>query len=185
MRNTIGIDDPCILLDGPSSSDAAFYGRWLLAVAKVQELWETIEDEFDALHAGDIPDLGSGALHFVSSITNTAGIVTIKPTESMLELAIITEFVMMAELGLFSLNGEHYQFTEPAEKPSIEMLRSVALQLETIRATEFELAVKAQSDHSPTYPKQLSAIPRSKAVQLRQWLNEMGDPSGSRTSLVS
>ena len=91
MRNVIEIGDPCILLDGPSTSDAAFYGRWLLAAAKVQELWAQIDGEFEALMELDIPDLGSGALNFISSITNGGGIVSIKPTKSMLELSVITE----------------------------------------------------------------------------------------------
>ena len=92
---------------------------------------------------------------------------------------------MLAEMGLFSLSGEHYRFIQPAEEPSIEHLRAIVLPLEKRRAAEFDLAVRTDGDHYPTYPEQLSAMPRSKAVQLRNWFNEMEDPSRRGPSLVS
>src|SRR5215213_8595125 len=109
MPDHITIEDRCILIEGPSVGDAGFYGRWLLFAAKVEELWEAIQDdnEFSALRIGYIPNFSIAAMDFVSRIKKNSVIIDLRPTEDMLELAVMTEF-SMAEIGLFTPTGGRY-----------------------------------------------------------------------------
>jgi hypothetical protein len=80
---------------------------------------------------------------------------------------------MLAEMGLFTLTGDRYQFTEPTDGPCKDKLRAIALKLEAYREMELKRAETAD-DNSSLYPVQLiTAMPQSHAARWEQRLNGM------------
>jgi len=49
-EDSVGEDEPLILVEGPGWVDAQFYGEWLIAAATAQALWKTpIKDPIFAM----------------------------------------------------------------------------------------------------------------------------------------
>jgi hypothetical protein len=121
-------EDPCALIEGACFGDANFYGNWLLAAAEAEALWKMIQrdKQFTILLGGDIPDLGVGALFFLAGIKKNCCIVSLRRTDDMVELPIMSEFVMLAALGFFTLAGDRYLMRLPTQRPDIDVLRAAA-----------------------------------------------------------
>src|SRR3974390_2502675 len=100
----------CALIEGPRWADTEFYGNWLLAAAKANELWtEALKNRrfskrIDRLIAYEVPDFSIGATLMLSRLEqNLASFVV-----SVNEESVPQEFAMMIELGFFSLTGQRY-----------------------------------------------------------------------------
>jgi hypothetical protein len=121
-------EDSCALIEGARFGDAHFYGKWLLAAAEAEALWKMIQrdKQFTTLLGGDIPDLGVGAVFFLAGIKKNCCIVSLRRTDDMVEWPIMLEFVMLAALGFFTLAGDRYLMTLPAQGPDIDVLRAAA-----------------------------------------------------------
>jgi hypothetical protein len=69
------MSEPCVLIEGPMWADVKFYGLWLLAAAKAEELWlralkdPNFEKQIMRLLVVNLPDFSIGAtvLHFRGS----------------------------------------------------------------------------------------------------------------------
>lgn len=94
---------------------------------------------------GAIPDLGIGAVHFVSNIKQNSGVIDLCPTAEMVEIAVMVEFVILAELGLFTRTGDRYQLPE------------AEVRLDRVRAIALKLAETEDQDR-PVYPKHFVAV---------------------------
>jgi hypothetical protein len=123
--------DPCALVEGAGFGDANFYGKWLMAAAKAESLWKSIQhdEQFFGLTWDTIPDLGVGAIDILSRIKNNYCVISLRPTQEMVEWPIMLEFVLMTELGLLTLKGNHYLITIPPDEPGIDGVRAAALKL--------------------------------------------------------
>jgi hypothetical protein len=93
-------------------------------------MWKTIQDEgrFLGLTCIAVPDLGAGAIEIMSSITGNCCIVGLL-AEEFEEGALLTEIVMLAELGLLTPTGSRYQMTIPTRQPDIDDVRAAASKL--------------------------------------------------------
>jgi hypothetical protein len=130
MFRTETPDDPCVLIEGARLGDANFYGAWLLAAAKVEAMWKTIqhEEQFLGLTCLAVPDLGAGAIEIMSSIKANCCIVGLV-AEEFVDGALLTEIVMLADLGLLTPTGSRYQMTIPTREPDIDDVRAAASKL--------------------------------------------------------
>jgi hypothetical protein len=105
---------PYVLVEGPRWADAEFYGKWLLAAAKANALWqEAMKDpcfmkKVDRLMIISIPDF---------SITATVLLSWLEKNLASLVVALYEEegedFVMLVEMGFFVRTGERYQMVIP------------------------------------------------------------------------
>ena len=123
--------EPCILVEGPRWADIKFYARWLLAVARADELWKkAIEDsvfkmQVDRLLVATIPDFGIGATVMLSRLEkNLASFVVQINNEDE-----GVEFVMLAEMGYFIRTGKRYQMVVPT-RLNMERVKKAALKTE-------------------------------------------------------
>jgi hypothetical protein len=156
--------DPCALIEGAGFGEADFYGRWLIAAAEAESIWKIIqrEEQFFGLTWGDIPDLGLGAIYILSRIKHDYCIVSLRPTQEMVEWPIMLEFVLMVELGLLTLTGTHYQITIPPRGPNSDEVRAAALKLS-----------KTGDENSTAYPERfITAMTRFEAERWRRQTND-------------
>jgi hypothetical protein len=105
----------CALIEGPVWADTKFYGNWLLAAAKANELWtEALKNprfskRVDRLTIAYIPDFNIGATVLLLRLEqNLASLVVNLNGEEEPE-----EFAMMIGMGFFVLTGERYQMVIP------------------------------------------------------------------------
>ena len=72
LEVSIEKDLPCILVEGPRWADAAFYGKWLLAAAKANALWDkaikdpSFEKQVNRLMVAYIPEFSISATVLLS-----------------------------------------------------------------------------------------------------------------------
>src|SRR5436190_9403376 len=105
-------DQLCILVEGPRSGIAEFYGNWLLAASKAETFWKQAYSEPDFAQKVDrltvvyFPDFGLAACGLLMRLNGGLGSFIIDFNEVELE-----EFVMMAEMGFFFRSGESYKMT--------------------------------------------------------------------------
>jgi hypothetical protein len=78
------------------------------------------------LLGGDIPDLGVGAIFFLAGIKKHCCIVSLRRADDMVEFPIMVEFVLLAALGFFTVAGDRYLMTLPAQDLDIDVLRVAA-----------------------------------------------------------
>jgi hypothetical protein len=126
-------EDPaecCALIEGPTWADTGFYGNWLLAAAKANELWTEalknprFSERVDPLIAYEIPDFNIGATVMLSRLEqNLASFVV-----NLNEQTVPEEFAMMIELGFFALTGQRYQMVIPT-RLTIRKVVKAALKL--------------------------------------------------------
>jgi hypothetical protein len=108
----------CILVEGPWRGDAHFYGNWLLCAARVNEIVHELKNsDADFRRATETIeiifglDFGISATVFLRKLADTTHVTFTIDTASQ-ELI---DFVLMAEMGFFSLTGERYQMTLPSD----------------------------------------------------------------------
>lgn len=106
-----------ILVEGPAWGDARFYGIWLLSAATANELMVSLKknnSEFrcaaDAIETIFCLDFGIAATVFLKRLADTAYETFILDPAS----EDLIDFVLMSEMGFFSLTGERYQMTSPS-----------------------------------------------------------------------
>jgi hypothetical protein len=160
-------EDPCALIEGAEFGDANFYGKWLLAAAKAEALWKMIQSDkqFTILLGGDIPDLGVGAIFFLAGIKKHCCIVSLRRTDDMVEFPIMVEFVLLAALGFFTLAGDRYLMTLPAQDLDIDVLRMTASRI-----------CETEGDDYLIHPEQIiTAMPRLHAEQWNERLWAMNE----------
>jgi hypothetical protein len=108
LEFSISDDCPCLLIEGPRWSDAAFHGKWLLAAAKAQALWEKADPSFkkqvDALV--NMPDFNICATSLIACLYRDR-VALMVPLEDW-------HVIMMVEMGFFVLTGQRYQMVIPA-----------------------------------------------------------------------
>lgn len=116
LQDSIPKNPPCILVEGPSSRDAAFYGRWLLAAAKANSLCEKAfeDDDFERFWIwmlGYTMDFGICATKLLARLReNFASFIV--PLDEWYGMA---EFIMMIEMGFCVRTGQRYQMVIPPE----------------------------------------------------------------------
>jgi hypothetical protein len=114
-KDAILENEPYILVEGPGSGNAEFYGNWLLAAAKAEALWnKAIKDRIfkkkvELLTVLYIPDFGEAAIFFLSKLQKSH-ISFMVPLNGELfeELHEVEELAVMIEMGFFVRTGQHY-----------------------------------------------------------------------------
>lgn len=128
MDYSVGENEPYVLVEGPMWGDAEFYGKWLLAAAQANALWnEAIKDfsfakQVDRLMVVSIPEFGIGATSMLSKLAKNFNSFAIQLHGEEVELY----FVMMVEMGFFALTGQRYQMVIPAQL-NMDAVKSAAL----------------------------------------------------------
>src|SRR5262249_23143367 len=120
-----------VLVEGPRWGDAEFYGNWLLAAAKANELLQQArrqDPEFhkaiDTLELLRCLDFGIMGTVFVSQFTDKDfdTFVLDHGSEDLID------FALMADMGFFTLTGDHYQMTLP-QKLDLDTVKQAHLKL--------------------------------------------------------
>jgi hypothetical protein len=108
----------CILVEGPAWGDAKYYGRWLIAAAKANELLQIAKKhdaEFlraiDTLETLQVLDFGIMATVFLSHFADQEFQTFVIDVDSSHDLI---DFVLMIEMGFFTQTGNCYQMTLPS-----------------------------------------------------------------------
>src|SRR5262249_47467831 len=101
LENSISDDCPCILIEGPRWGDAAFYGKWLLAAAEADAIWEKADPSFKN------HNLGMTAITLLSALWRGRVALMVCLTD--------WHVIMMVEMGFFVLTGERYQMVIPRQ----------------------------------------------------------------------
>jgi hypothetical protein len=130
----------CALVEGPKWADTKFYGNWLLAAAKANELWtEALENprfskRVDRLTIAYLPDFNIGATVMLSRLErNLASFVVELNGEEEPE-----EFAMMIGMGFFVLTGQRYQMVIPT-RLTLRKVMKAALRLAKTEDEEYFL----------------------------------------------
>jgi len=127
MNTEIGETERYALIEGPRYGDAEFYGRWLLATARAEELWKTAyaEPEFksrvQSLCIVYVPDFGMAGAVLLAKLLKNFSTARVR-----LEPELGDEFTMMVGMGFFVLTGNRYQMTIPPEL-TIEKIKAAVL----------------------------------------------------------
>ena len=125
------------LIEGPEWGDTKFYGNWLMAAAKANELWTEalknprFSERVGLLTALAIPDFSIGATVLLSRLEqNLASFVV-----SLNEETVPEEFAMMIEMGFFTLTGQRYQMVVPT-RLTLRKVMKAALRLAKTEAED-------------------------------------------------
>ena len=108
-----------VLVAGAEWGDVEFYGKWLLAAAKAEDLWKKACDEpdfvkqVDRLRVVAIPHFGITALVFLARLKDNLSSFVLSFNGS--EGEGMNEFVMMVELGFFVRTARGYQMAVPTD----------------------------------------------------------------------
>lgn len=155
----------CVLVEGPRWGDAEFMGNWMLAVAKVETLWEealkdsNFERQIDRLLVAYIPHFGISAAIMLSQLGkhhNSSFLVEFDGDEE--------EFVMMVEMGFFVLTGDRYQMVIPKQ-----------INLDQVKRAALKLA-RTEDDESLLHPEYIVAtMPCAEAKEWQTHLRKMGE----------
>jgi len=171
----------CVLVEGPAWGDADFYGRWLLDAAKANELLQQaksgnrdLSEAVGSIEAYNRLDFGIMATVFVSQFTDKAFSTFVIDGSSLNGFEDLIDFVLMAEMGFFTLTGDRYQMTMP---PNLDMDRVVKAHL--------KLAGTCDDDWS--HPEQLVVgISCARAKKYQRLLRHMnqGERLANRRALL-
>ncbi len=147
----------CVLIEGPLWGDAAFHGRWLLAAAKANALWQkaisdpNFKKDVQRLMVAYNPDFGTCATILHKYLGGSLDGLAV----CLLDNWKAEEFAMMADMGFFVRTGERYQMTIPT-----------GLTLKKIKGAALKLA-KTEDDEENLHPEYLvAAMPYSSGVFL-------------------
>ena len=140
LEVSIQKDSPCILVEGPRWADAAFYGKWLLAAAKANALWEkaikdpSFEKQVNRLMVAYIPEFSISATVLLSYLEKNFASLVVRLDDEMG----VEEFTMMVEMGFFVLTGQRYQMVIPT-RLTIGKVKRAALKLAQTEDEEYYL----------------------------------------------
>ncbi len=158
-------DERCILVEGPRWGDAAFYGKWLMAAAKANALWEkaikdrNFQQEIERLMWFYIPDFAICATVLITYLRRSLASLRVYLGDWEAE-----EFIIMLELGFFVRTGERYQMVIPA-----------GLTLEKVKKAALKLA-RTEDDESILHPEYLVAtMPYTEAAAAQRDLRYMDE----------
>jgi hypothetical protein len=105
-----------VLVEGPRWADAEFYGKWLLAAAKANALFqEAMKDpcfmkQIDRLMVASVPDFSITATVLLSQLEKNLASLVVDLYEEEGD-----DFVMMFEMRFFIRTGERYQMVIPTQ----------------------------------------------------------------------
>jgi hypothetical protein len=143
-------DQLCILVEGPRSGIAEFYGNWLLAVAKAEALWKQAYSEPDFAQKVDrltmvyFPDFGLAGCGLLMRLNDRFASFTI----NFYEHELVDKFVMMAEMGFFFRTGDSYRMAVPID-----------LSLMKVKAATLRY-VQTEDDEYNLHPERLVSLMR-------------------------
>jgi hypothetical protein len=157
-------NDTRILVEGPAWGDAEFYGNWLLLAAKANGLLQQARNgdpEFsksiETLEVLQYLDFGIMATVFMSQfVDGKFQTFVIGPDSSDL-----LDFVLMVEMGFFTLTGDRYQMTVPTK-----------LDMDLVKLAHLKLAGTEDADW--IHPERLVVdMSRPRAIKFQRLLRDM------------
>jgi hypothetical protein len=120
-----------VLVEGPAWGDAEFYGNWLLMSAKANGLLRQARSDdpefsqlIDTLEMLQCLDFGIMATVFLSQLADT----NVQSFVIGLDAEDLVDFVLMVEMGFFTLTGDRYQMTVPT-KLGMDLVKQAHLKL--------------------------------------------------------
>ena len=145
-----------VLVEGPRWADAEFYGKWLLAAAKANALWQqSMKDpsfvkKVDRLMITSVPDFSITATVLLSWLEKNLAYLVVELYEAEGE-----DFVMMVEMGFFVRTGERYQMVIPTR-----------LNMKKVKAAMLKLA-QTEDEQYYLHPEYLVAT--MSYAQTKEW----------------
>jgi hypothetical protein len=135
-------NEPCVLVETARWGDVEFFGKWLLAANKANQLWKQARmdrgfaKQIDRLEVVYIPDFGMAALALLLELRGqvTSFILRLDTEEGEL-------FAMMVEMGFFVLTGDRYQMVIP-ERLTINKVKSALIRVARTEDAEFVLHIE-------------------------------------------
>jgi hypothetical protein len=111
--------EPCIFVEGPRRPSAEFYGKWLLAAAKADKVWQKAKEDpryskqLDRVPNNYIPAFGINAIQLLSllPINNFSTIVSLNHENKGEDR--LRWFLMMRLLEFFAVPDKRYQISVP------------------------------------------------------------------------
>jgi hypothetical protein len=148
MTNSQGTrSEPYVLVEGPRWGDAAFYGKWLLAAADANRLFQQalatdpfFKNQIETLLLGRRIDFGACATVFFRALSKGRQS-ALFPLDSV-EAEIVA---MMIGMGFFALSGKRLQMVVPP-----------ALSIQTVKDALLRF-IQTQDDAFLLHPEQLLA----------------------------
>jgi len=156
----------CVLVEGPRWGDAEFYGQWLLGAAKANDLLKQAKqdnprfcNEIETLELAEDIDYEIAATLFLAKLANgTFQTFTVDCSSGDLN-----DFVLMVEMGFFTLTGDRYQMILPAN-------------LDLHRVKESHLKLAATDDEDWIHLERLVVtLPCSRAKAYQRLLHDMSE----------
>jgi len=157
-------NDTRILVEGPTWGDAESYGNWLLMATKANELLQQARSDdpefdrlIDTLELCQDLDFGIAATMFLSRFADrNFQTFVISPDSGDL-----LDFVLMVEMGFFTLTGDRYQMTVPTK-----------LDMDLVKQAHLKLA--GTEDEDWIHPERLVVdMSRPRAIKLQRLLRDM------------
>ena len=143
------------LIEGPRWADTKFYGNWLLAAAKANELWtealnnpDFVSGEFDLLTAFVLPNFSIGATVLLSRLEQNLASFVI----SLNEDTVPEEFAIMIGMGFFVPTGQRYQMVIPTRLTLRKIMKAALRLTQTEAEGEDGLDVLHPEDIITTMP---------------------------------
>jgi hypothetical protein len=183
QKVSIRENDPCILVVGPpwpspgqhhtelfyGHHRTEFYGRWLLAAAKADEVWKKVkgephyEEQLERVPNNYLPAFGATALWLVSQLANNSfsAIVSVNGREEEMR----GWFLTMRHMDFFCFPDKRYKMILP-HRLSMANVKNAVL-AGVVRMNDSKLCLR------PEYSSPTLTYAEAKAWQTR--LGEMGE----------
>ena len=151
--------NPCVLIEGPSWSNAEFYGKWLLAAARAKTyLKEACKDsdfekQVERVSVAYIPDFGIAASMMLMQLEEhrTTFVLDLHSEDG-------DDFAMMITMGFFAPYNERYRMTIPADL-GVTRVKAAVLKYAQTEDEEYVL--------HPEYLVNTMSFPEARAWQNR------------------
>jgi hypothetical protein len=158
-------EDRQVLIEGPAWGDAEFYGNWLINADKANKLLQQarrddpdFNSSVDVIEVPQCLDFGIMATVFLSKFRKKFDTFILDS-----ESADLLDFVLMVEMGFFTLTGDRYQMTLPTK-------------LDGDLVKQAHLKLVGTEDEDWIHPERLVVdMPRTRAIEFQRFLGEM-DP---------
>jgi hypothetical protein len=119
MMSVTSDDEPCILVEGPRQPSVEYYGKWLIAAAKADEVWKKAKEEprykkqLERVPNNYFPAFGMNAIRLLSLLPNNnfSTIVSLSCRDKGEER--LRWFLIMRLLGFFSVPDKRYEISVP------------------------------------------------------------------------
>ena len=181
-KHSVCKSESCILVEGPRYGDATFYGHWLLSAAKANELLQQAKRddpqfsrEIAILEESQCLDFGISGTRFISRFADKefdTFVITTKP-EDLNTLYDLVDFVLMVEMGFFTLTGDRYQTTLPRNL-DMDSVKQAHLKLAGTEDEDWihpeRLCVDVPYSHAATYQRLLRTMNQDQRLADRQAL---------------